>query len=143
MTGVRTALGVGLGLLAAAVAPAQPGAPAMLRDIGQPPHYYAPSFFVPGVQFIPLGNALYTAGWDGAEGSELWRTNGTPEGTAPVVDACPGDCTGMFPLELAASDGMLIPLRPIRGPQYNLRRIEGSPTAPFPPHLMRKRSGRE
>lgn len=56
---------------------------------------------------MPLGGALYTIGWEGAEGSELWRSDGTPQGTAPVVDACPGTCTGAAVWELVESGGIL------------------------------------
>jgi N-acetylglucosamine-6-sulfatase len=44
---------------------------------------------------------------------------------------------------LKETDGMFIPLQPDRGGSMNLRRIGGSPSAPFPPELLREKSGRE
>lgn len=37
-----------------------------------------------------VGSTLYFGGWDADHGQELWRTNGTPGGTALVKDLNPG-----------------------------------------------------
>jgi ELWxxDGT repeat protein len=60
-----------------------------------------------------LGDVALFRGWDGIHGWELWRSDGTPEGTALLADICPGHCSS-FPWELtnaldavyfSASDG--------------------------------------
>jgi ELWxxDGT repeat protein len=38
----------------------------------------------------PLGNTLLFAGYDAQHGAELWKSDGTPEGTGPVADLKPG-----------------------------------------------------
>jgi ELWxxDGT repeat protein len=38
------------------------------------------------------GGVFYFAASDPAHGSELWRTDGTPEGTYRLTDICPGAC---------------------------------------------------
>lgn len=44
-------------------------------------------------RFVPaLGLAFFTAS-DGESGTELWRSDGTAQGTFQVVDACPGECS--------------------------------------------------
>ena len=41
-------------------------------------------------QFTVLGGQLYFRAWDPEHGTELWRTDGTPEGTVLVSDILPG-----------------------------------------------------
>ena len=48
------------------------------------------SVVVPGKRFTEFGDRLYFAASDTAHGDELWSTDGTPEGTAPVKDIAPG-----------------------------------------------------
>ena len=49
---------------------------------------------MPNLPFgISMGNAVYFEGNDGVNGYELWKTDGTPEGTVLVKDIRPGDCT--------------------------------------------------
>jgi uncharacterized repeat protein (TIGR01451 family) len=43
-------------------------------------------------QFVDLNGTILFAAADGRRGTELWRTNGTAEGTALVKDICPGVC---------------------------------------------------
>ena len=46
-------------------------------------------------QFAELDGGLLFAGWDGIHGWELWRTDGTAEGTVLVKDLCPGQCSSL------------------------------------------------
>lgn len=39
---------------------------------------------------VAIGSTLYFAGQDGADGAELWRTDGTASGTKRVADIIPG-----------------------------------------------------
>jgi ELWxxDGT repeat protein len=43
---------------------------------------------------IEQDGVLYFPGQDPQHGYELWRTDGTPEGTYRLVDLCPGSCWG-------------------------------------------------
>jgi ELWxxDGT repeat protein len=54
----------------------------------------------------PVGPHLYFAAEDGAHGLELWRTDGTPEGTVLVRDIAPGSASS-YPRELVAAGGRL------------------------------------
>jgi ELWxxDGT repeat protein len=47
-----------------------------------------------------MDGIVYFAGTDPANGEELWRTDGTPEGTWLVTDIAPGE-SGSFPYPLA------------------------------------------
>src|SRR5215470_2682270 len=49
---------------------------------------------------------LFFAASDPAHGMELWRTDGTPQGTFRLTDVCPGRC-GSLPdfLEISVFDG--------------------------------------
>lgn len=40
-----------------------------------------------------VGGVVVFRAWDGIHGSELWRTDGTPEGSWILKDICPGDCS--------------------------------------------------
>jgi ELWxxDGT repeat protein len=54
-----------------------------------------------GFQPEVLGSFLYFAGSDGVSSAELWRTDGTPEGTGPVADLG-GPGVAIHPEELTA-----------------------------------------
>jgi ELWxxDGT repeat protein len=57
-------------------------------------------------EFTILGDRLYFRAWDPAHGFELWRTDGTPAGTALVRDLSPGPASG-DPQGLVAAGGRL------------------------------------
>ncbi len=57
-------------------------------------------------EFVRFGEHLYFRGWDGVHGAELWRTDGTAEGTELVADICPGACSSV-PTELRPLLGAL------------------------------------
>jgi len=50
------------------------------------------------VEFIEIGGVVLFRAWDGVHGWELWRTDGTSEGTELFVDLCPGECSS-YPWE--------------------------------------------
>ncbi len=56
--------------------------------------------------FTQVGNAVFFAATDGANGRELWRTDGTAAGTRIVRDLFPGP-GGSFPDELTSFAGRL------------------------------------
>ena len=51
-----------------------------------------------------LGDVVLFRGWDGIHGWELWRSDGTAEGTWLLADICPGHCSS-FPWELTNALG--------------------------------------
>jgi ELWxxDGT repeat protein len=66
----------------------------LVRDIrtdAQPSLSGYPQVF----QFVELDGELLFPGWDGVHGWELWRTDGTAEGTVLVRDICPGHCSSL------------------------------------------------
>jgi large repetitive protein len=76
----------------ALAAPATAAGPYLVADLNTTPspgdglHPY-------GVDWVEVGGVLYFTADDGLHGHELWRTDGTPEGTAMVRDLCPGLCS--------------------------------------------------
>lgn len=68
----------------------------------------ATAFFDP--HFLALfDGSMYLVGRTEASGRELWRTDGTPEGTELVADLCGGPCDsmGIYSLAAAVFDGAL------------------------------------
>lgn len=64
---------------------------------------------------VKMGGSYYGVAVDGARGSELWRTDGTPRGTKIVADLMPG-ADGSFPAELTPSfDTLYFTARSARG----------------------------
>src|SRR5262245_39736927 len=82
---------LGFTLLAAALmAPALARADARLvRDIDP---RSLPRGSSPG-PFVTLGGFVYFPATDEIAGRELWRTDGTPQGTSRLADVCPGACS--------------------------------------------------
>ncbi|MEM7206137.1 MAG: ELWxxDGT repeat protein [Planctomycetota bacterium] len=57
--------------------------------------------------YAGLGDPIYVSVDDGVNGQELWRSDGTPAGTALVIDLQPGSQSS-FPTALAALGGELL-----------------------------------
>lgn len=110
------------GLLAPGAAPAaraaEPGEPFLVRDIdttGEP--YFTrcditcppptPIYGSLIEQLTPLGDLLVFVANDRFHGFEPWVSDGTPEGTRLLADACPGDCGELAPQILGVLDGLL------------------------------------
>ena len=51
---------------------------------------------LPPGAFAALGDSTYFIGSDGMSGFELWRSDGTTQGTARVKDICPGFCSAFL-----------------------------------------------
>jgi ELWxxDGT repeat protein len=77
---------------------------AMVRDICPGPCTSVPDGFLPS--FAAYGDRLLFAADDGVAGSELWITDGTPEGTQLLGDLCPGPCSSA-PADLRAVGGVV------------------------------------
>jgi ELWxxDGT repeat protein len=57
-------------------------------------------------EFTAVGGTLFFRAWDPGHGVELWKTDGTPQGTALVLDAVPGPDSS-DPMELTAAGSRL------------------------------------
>ena len=65
-------------------------------------------FWVDGPQsLVGVGSTLFLSAHDVAHGQELWRSDGTPEGTGLLRDIAPGP-DGSSPLPVAEMDGALL-----------------------------------
>lgn len=107
-------------LLAAAPATGQDGPAFLVRDIdttGDPILFDPPCVgFCPPPQdlfgsypsqLLPVGDRLYFVADDRIHGAEVWRSDGTGEGTVQVTDVCPGVCSST-PLLLGALDDEVV-----------------------------------
>ncbi len=54
------------------------------------------------VELVGAGDSAYFWADDGEAGDELWRTDGTREGTTLVADVCPGGCSS-YPRDLGVA----------------------------------------
>ncbi len=69
---------------------------------------------VPGLYYLANPSFVATAGnvvvflaTDASTGRELWKTDGTAEGTALVEDICPGLCTSLYSPATLTNYGIL------------------------------------
>lgn len=83
-----------LPVLALLAAPALALAPRLVKDINP---VASPGGSGPAA-FTALGNVAVFEAADGASDRVLWRSDGTSEGTRPLVDACPGCTDAVEPL---------------------------------------------
>ncbi len=89
-------------LLALVPVPAGAAGPYLVADLDTTP---IPGGSITGiVEWVELGGHLYFAADDGQHGRELWRTDGTSEGTRMITDLCPGPCSSL-PSELTVFNG--------------------------------------
>ena len=91
------------GLVALPVA-GQPAA--MVADIATSGVNRPPPLFL-SPEPVRLDDALYFFTEDGLHGQELWRSDGTDEGTQMVLDICPGDCHSLVDTVITIHDGTL------------------------------------
>ncbi len=63
------------------------GPASLVKDINLAPDPFASSGF--GSPML-VGDTLYFVATDASNGSELWRSDGTPAGTALIKDILPG-----------------------------------------------------
>jgi ELWxxDGT repeat protein len=83
--------------LAVAATPAAAAGPFLITDLNSGPGTAGPLPAArPGLDSVELGGFLYFPGEDGMHGRELWRTDGTREGTQLVRDVCPGPCSSQL-----------------------------------------------
>lgn len=76
----------------------------MLKDINPE----GDGFFGYGnLKFVKNGSTVYFVAEDGVHSQELWKTDGTAEGTMMVKDLAPGDL-GSFPVHLEVYNGKLM-----------------------------------
>jgi ELWxxDGT repeat protein len=80
--------------LCAALAPAEsPSTPSMVADLNTQPvngDAFPSPYYFPPPQMVALGSTVYFTATDPVHGLELWRSDGTPEGTRLVRDIRPG-----------------------------------------------------
>lgn len=81
-------------------------APFMVADIAtaQVPTYSYPAY---PLAIAELNGIYYFTAEDGIHGRELFRSDGTADGTWLVRDICPGFCSSVGPAVMAAMDGRL------------------------------------
>ena len=67
----------------------------MLKDFNNSFEYDRPSDYEGLAQLVVMGGNLYFRGWDDELGFQIWKTDGTPEGTVRVTE---------FPVEYGVED---------------------------------------
>jgi len=74
---------------------------------------------------------LFTA-FDGVHGRELWRTDGTPDGTELLADLCPGGCSSFLnPVARASQPGLVFFHRGLEATRGELWRSDGTAAGTF------------
>ncbi|MFP3941841.1 MAG: hypothetical protein ACLF0P_16220 [Thermoanaerobaculia bacterium] len=58
--------------------------------------------------FVPFRGELYFRADDGTTGLELWKTDGTPEGTRVAFETCPGECSDFVRIHSRQEPGHLL-----------------------------------
>jgi ELWxxDGT repeat protein len=101
--GPQCALGAAL-LFSLLALPAAGAPPVLVKDLGTVPFTIGDGRY-PEVQAVLDGRAYFTSD-DPFHGAELWRTDGTREGTERVADICPGRCSGTPEAITAALGGI-------------------------------------
>src|SRR6476620_7391549 len=66
--------------------------PQMVLDIK--PGFGSPNGSFPS-EIVAIGSTAYFTAWDGTHGQELWKSNGTADGTVLVKDVRPGSLSGV------------------------------------------------
>jgi ELWxxDGT repeat protein len=77
--------------------------PYLVEDLNTGPNLQPPQV---GLPTAAEGNVAYFRASDPAHGLELWRTDGTPDGTWRLTDVCPGRCDAA-PTPVAVFQGRL------------------------------------
>jgi ELWxxDGT repeat protein len=96
--------------LAVVAAPAAAAGPYLITDLnaGRIPLESLPLPTArPGLDGVELGGFLYFPADDGMHGRELWRSDGTAEGTQMVRDVCPGPCSSQLSWSLTVFGNLL------------------------------------
>ena len=85
----------------------------------------SPYHFPAGPVFTRVGAEIWFIGFDSAHGNELWRTDGTPQGTSLLVDLEPGPATFLTGGAIASAGGVTYLFR-AGGPNPGLWRTDGT-----------------
>jgi ELWxxDGT repeat protein len=92
-----------------------PFSPELIRDIHEGPASSVEVGNFPGVVGSILTNgAVYFATDDGIHGIELWKTDGTPDGTVLVKDIFPGERFDGVPAGIRARLVTPVSVHPLR-----------------------------
>jgi ELWxxDGT repeat protein len=80
-------------------------APYLVKDLNTGPATEPQPIFT-GSEPAAAGNVLYFSAGDATHGVELWRSDGTAEGTVRLTDVCPGRCDSN-PSEIEVAGGRI------------------------------------
>jgi ELWxxDGT repeat protein len=117
------------GLLAVLAAPLHAGTASLLLDIN-PGEAFQPEMRIQS-PFLPLGTSALVAIHEPGSGREVWVTDGTEQGTRPLLDLCPAGCSSYFtPLAAVGPVGIFTAYHPDDEPR--LWRSDGTRLGTFP-----------